>query len=487
MTGEELLNLLQEIQVTRCETQTLEIKATEKGCPKRLYDTLSSFSNQDDGGTIVFGVDEGNGFAECGVYDPQDLQKKINDHCLQMEPVIRPVLTVAEKGGKCFVAAEIPGMELSIRPCYYRGKGQMKGAYVRVGDSDEPMTDYEIYSYEAFRRKYQDDIRAVPRAMLTVLDPILLEDYLHNLKLQKPNLSALDDQTIYELMSITRQGEVTLSAVMLFCRYPQVFFPQLCITAVVLPGNEDGSVGMAGERFIDNQRIEGTIPEMLEQTIAFVRKNMKLKTIINPETGKREDRTEYPVTAIREAVLNTLVHRDYSVYTEGMPIQIRMYPDRIEMHNPGGIYGRIRIDQLGRKQPDTRNLVLATAMKVLKITENRYSGIPTIRHAMADYGLREPVFEDHRGSFSVTFYNETIQQNTTPTEKLSDKEKALLRFLTTPHTRQEIIAHLGLQKSPAYAVQRYVKPLQAKGLIKLTIPEKPGSPKQNFYCGKIPD
>ena len=484
MTSEELLNLLQEIQVTRCETQTLELKAAEQGCPKRLYDTLSSFSNQDDGGTIVFGIDESNGFTECGVYDPQDLQKKINEHCLQMEPVIRPVLTVAEKDGKCFVAAEIPGMELSIRPCYYRGKGQMKGSYVRVGDSDEPMTDYEIYSYEAFRRKYQDDIRVVPRAMLTTLDPILLEDYLHKLKVQKPNLSALDNQTIYELMSITRQGELTLSAVMLFCRYPQVYFPQLCITAVVLPGNEVGSVGMAGERFIDNQRIEGTIPEMLEQTIAFVRKNMKIKTIINPETGKREDRTEYPVTAIREAVLNTLVHRDYSVHTEGMPIQIRMYPDRIEMHNPGGIYGRIRIDQLGRMQPDTRNPVLATAMEVLKITENRYSGIPTIRHAMADYGLREPVFEDHRGSFSVTFYNETIQQNTTPTEKLSDKEKALLRFLTTPHTRQEIIAHLGLQKSPAYAIQRYVKPLLAKGLIKMTIPERPGSPKQKFYSGK---
>ena len=113
MTSEELLNLLQEIQVTRCETQTLELKAAEQGCPKRLYDTLSSFSNQDDGGTIVFGIDESNGFAECGVYDPQDLQKKINEHCLQMEPVIRPVLTVAEKDGKC-CKKTAPAV---IRPC----------------------------------------------------------------------------------------------------------------------------------------------------------------------------------------------------------------------------------------------------------------------------------------------------------------------------------------------------------------------------------
>ena len=64
MTKEELLEKLNEIQQTKCETQTLEIKAAKSGCPKRLYDTLSGFSNQDDGGIIVFGVDEENNYAE---------------------------------------------------------------------------------------------------------------------------------------------------------------------------------------------------------------------------------------------------------------------------------------------------------------------------------------------------------------------------------------------------------------------------------------
>ena len=309
MINEELKDLLEKIQKMKCETQNLELKSAESGCPKRLFDTLSSFSNQDDGGIIVFGVDEKQGYKETGVYDPQDIQKKINEQCLQMEPVVRPLISVFEKNEKFFVSAEIPGIDFTSRPCYYKGKGRLKGSYTRIGDSDEPMTEYEVYSYEAFRRKYQDDVREVSRATITSLDHQKLSDYILRLKTGKPHLAAIDDETIYELMSIKRNSKITLSAVMLFSPYPQAYFPQLCITAIVVPGTELGSEGTAGERFSDNQRIEGTIPDMLNEAIRFIRRNMKTKTIIDPETGQREDRTEYPITAVREAILNALVHR----------------------------------------------------------------------------------------------------------------------------------------------------------------------------------
>ena len=479
MTKEELLEKLDEIQDSKCETQMLEIKAAEQGCPKRLYDTLSSFSNQDDGGIIVFGVDEKENYNECGVYDPQDIQKKINEQCLQMEPVVRPLLTVAEKEGKYFVSAEVPGIDLADRPCYYQGRGRLKGSYIRVGDSDEPMTEYEVYSYEAFRKKYQDDIREVPRASLKVLDQELLETYINRLKAEKPNISALADETIYELMSITKDGMVTLSSLLLFCKYPQAYFPQLCITAVVLPGDEIGEIGEYGERFVDNKRIEGNIPEMLDQALAFVRKNMRIKTIINPNSGKREDRTDYPIIAVREALLNTLVHRDYSIHTEGMPIQILMYPDRIEIRNPGGIYGRLRVDQLGKMQPDTRNPVLVTALEVMGLTENRYSGIPTIRRSMKDFNLEDPVFADERGTFTVILYNRDSIRDNTSQREMTEKEEELLNFLKIPRSRNEIAEHLGIG-TIAYVMQTYINPLVEKGLVRLTIPEKPKSPKQRF-------
>lgn len=81
---------------------------------------------------IVFGVDEKQGFREVGVYDPQDLQKQVNNQCLQMDPVVRPLFTVLEKDGKSFVAAEIPAVDLAERPCYYKGVGRIKGSYIRA-------------------------------------------------------------------------------------------------------------------------------------------------------------------------------------------------------------------------------------------------------------------------------------------------------------------------------------------------------------------
>ena len=400
MTEEELIGKLEMIQRMKSESNILELKSAEKGCPQHLYDSLSSFSNQDEGGIIIFGINEKQDYKEVGVYDPQDIQKKINEQCLQMEPIVRPLLTVAQKDGKAFVSAEIPGVDLTDRPVFYKGKGRLKGSYTRVGDSDEPMTEYEVYSYEAYRKKYQDDIRGVQRATLLSLNQEKLALYIDLLKRGKPNLSNMDNASIYELMSVTRNNEVTLSAAMIFSPYPQAYFPQLCITAIAVPGTEIGCIGDSGERFLDNQRIEGNISEMLDEAISFVKRNMKNKTIINPETGVREDRTDYPITAVREAIVNALVHRDYSIHTEGMPIQIIMYEDRMEIKNPGGIYGRIKVDQLGKMQPDTRNPVLALALETLRITENRYSGIPTIRREMEKFHLREPEFADDRHGLS---------------------------------------------------------------------------------------
>lgn len=218
---------------------------------------------------------------------------------------------------------------------------------------------------------------------------------------------------------------------------------------------------------------------MLEQAISFVKKNMRTMTIVNPYNGKREDKTEYPITAIREAVINALVHRDYSIHTEGMPIQIIMYEDRMEIKNPGGIYGRIRVDQLGKMQPDTRNPVLASELEMLKVTENRYSGIPTIRREMEKYNLIAPEFVDERGSFTVIFYkgnNKEVKDQSS----ILDDEKNLLLFCKTPRTRKEICDYLGLS-SVTYAIKTYIMPLVESGKIRMSNPEKPKSSKQLYY------
>ena len=97
MTTEELFELLEQVQKMKCETNTLELKSAASGCPKRLYDTFSSFSNQDEGGTIVFGVKEEDDYNEVGVYDVHDLQKKINEQALQMVRMVSVMLFPSER------------------------------------------------------------------------------------------------------------------------------------------------------------------------------------------------------------------------------------------------------------------------------------------------------------------------------------------------------------------------------------------------------
>lgn len=475
MTSVELLGLIEKVINARAEYQYIEIKAAKKGCPERLYDTLSSFSNRDDGGIIIFGIDEQAGFERCGVYDLQDIQLKITEQCDAMIPKVRPLFSYAELGnGRWVCSIEVPAIDIAERPCFYSGKGRLKGSYVRVGTNDEPMTEYEIYSYEAYRKKYQDDIRVIPRVSASAIQSDQLEKYVSLLKENKPNLSSLEQDQIMELMSLKVGNGYTLLATLLFGLYPQAFFPQLCIIATAYPGESIEEIDDEAERFSDNERIEGTIQDILPHALAFVRRNTKTKTIIDYQSGKRTDLPEYPAIAVREVLINALVHRDYSIHTEGMPIQLRIFSNRIEVTNPGGLYGRISLDQLGKTQPDTRNPALATALEVLKMTENRYSGIPAIRRTMQEYGLPMPQFEDCRGVFKVTLWNKR-----TPENKNLVTEDDILSFCNVWRTRQEIADRLGI-KSVAYAVKTYIMPLVIDKKIAVSNPDHLRSPNLKF-------
>ena len=441
-----------------------------------MYDTLSAFSNQDSGGVILFGLDERKNFEAVGVYDVHDLQKRVNEQCKQMVPLVRPIFTVVDYQGHPVVSAEIPSVDIGERPCYYSGVGRIRGSYVRAGDSDEPMSEYEIYSYKAYRKKYQDDIRLNDQCSFKSIDQNLFQAYVEKVISQKPNLARLPKEEIWELLNLVKEGTPTLTCILLFSLYPQIFYPQYTINAMLIPGNERGDALTDGTRFLANRRIEGTIPEMLQETMVFLEKHMDIRTVIRPETGERADQTEYPVTALREAVLNALIHRDYSCHTESMPIEILMFYNRIEIRSPGGLYGRVRLEQLGRMQPDTRNPVLARAMETLGYTENRYSGIPTIRRVLKEAGMPEPVFQNLRNQFCVIFYKKQVE----PEISVPTPERDLLEFCRTPRSRKEIADYLGI-KTVFYASKTYIEPLLKTGALSMTKPEKPRSKDQKYY------
>lgn len=486
MQKEELVYIINQLQNYQCDMQIIEVKAAHTGYPTRLYDSLSSFSNQDGGGVIIFGVDENRMFAVVGVYNPQDLMHRVLEQCKQMQPAVRPLFTVCDLGGKVVVSAEIPGVDVADRPVYYMGTGRLKGSFIRVDAVDEPMSDYEIYSYDAYHRRIRDDIRINENATMSQMDTEKINKYLSVVKEDKPNLSQFNDNEILQLMGIMKDTIPTLAGILCFSKYPQAVFPQLCITVVVLQGTEIGQTGADGERFLANKRIEGPIEQMLDDTMLFVQKNMNVNTIIDKD-GKRNDKYEYPLPAIREAVQNALIHRDYSIHTEGTPVRIIMYNGRMEIINSGGLCGTLTFNRFGKVPADTRNQTLMNILEILNLAENRYSGIPVIRMAMQSANLPAPKFENKRGTFIVTLENGSrIKGSRVFDKRVSAKAfnkrrtigEALLEFCVTPRSREEIIGFVGMTRS--YTMKTIVRPLVEAGKLKVTIPDNPKSQSQKY-------
>lgn len=476
MQTKELINLIDNIVSLKTETNNIEFKKAKDGVPENLYDTFSSFSNT-SGGIIIFGVDEKNNYAICGITNPDIFQKKITEQSLMMEPKIRPIITICEYDGKIIASAEIPELDVFNKPCYYSGKGKMKGSYIRVGDADLPMTDYEIYSFDAFKYKTEDELRSKERIEKDIFNEISIHSFLDKIISVKPNLINLDRDTILKMNGIIDKNNYpTVCGILNFGKYPQIFSPNLDIVAVRCSTNEYGVEDQNGIRFLDNKRLDGTISEMLKLAISFVINNIKKATRIN-DRGIREDVLEYPIKAIREIILNSLIHRDYSIHTENESIRLTIFDDRIEISNPGGLYGRLSIDELGKVHSDIRNPFIASILEILEVTENRYSGIPTIYAEMKKAGLMEPKFESVRGTFKVTLYNSK------KTDIINDNFVSKIKaYCKTPRTKESLAKFFGYdEKHPAYFINSYVIPLIEQGILAYAIPSKPRSKNQKIY------
>ncbi len=480
MTEEELVELVDRVVSLKTETNNIEFKKAKNGVPENLYDTFSSFSNT-SGGIIIFGIDEKDNYSVCGITNPDDFQKKITEQTRMMEPNIRPAITIAKYRGKVIASVEIPELDVFNKPCYYRGKGKMKGSYIRVGDADLPMTEYEIYSFDSFKYKSEDELRMKDRIDSDFLNDILINSFIDKITSLKPNLMNMDRDQILQMNGILDKNKrPTLCGVLNFGKYPQYFSPNLDIVAVRCAGKEYGVESSDGIRFIDNKRLDGTIQDMLKQAMSFVMNNTKKSTKID-RNGNRADVSEYPVKAIREIILNALIHRDYSIHTENDPIRLTIFDDRIEISNPGGLYGRLTLNELGKVHSDIRNPFIASILETLDVTENRYSGIPTIYAEMRKAGLADPKFEDERGTFKVTLYNR--KKDKTRDEAFVEKIK---KYCTIPRTKEEIAKFLGFDdKHPAYCINTYIMPLINDGILSFTIPDKPKSKNQKIYTTEI--
>jgi ATP-dependent DNA helicase RecG len=145
MSPEEVRELIADVQRRRGESESIEVKAACGGTPKRLYESLSAFGNRTGGGVVLFGLDESGGFAVSGVGNVQRLQEDITHLASsEMEPPLRPKFTADEIDGRTVIAVEIDELSATHKPYFYKPAGLPKGAYLRVGNTNRQMTDYEV-------------------------------------------------------------------------------------------------------------------------------------------------------------------------------------------------------------------------------------------------------------------------------------------------------------------------------------------------------
>lgn len=149
-----------------------------------------------------------------------------------------------------------------------------------------------------------------------------------------------------------------------------------------------------------------------------------------------------------------------------------MYQDRLMIENPGSLFGRGTIENLGNIGMDVRNPYLCSALEILSESENRYSGIPIMREEMGKYSLYPPFFESRDGVFRVTFYNSIKRE-----EEINDQD--ILSFCSLPRSRKELVSRFSFE-SLSYFMKKYVNPLLESGMLKMTIPSKPNSKNQKF-------
>jgi ATP-dependent DNA helicase RecG len=195
---------------------------------------------------------------------------------------------------------------------------------------------------------------------------------------------------VLEKLELIKDGRPTWASILLFHRYPQQFLSQTVIHCGKF--KEETIV-------IDDRMIEGTLTDQIEEVMDFIRKNINVKFVM---TGKpaREEVWDYPLEALREAVINAVCHRDYTAPSN---TEVRIYDDELIVWNPGGLPMGLTVEDLYKPHPSVlRNKGIGGIFYDMGLIEQWGSGIEKMRKACEKAGISEPKFEEDQG-FRVIF------------------------------------------------------------------------------------
>ncbi|WP_430647258.1 ATP-binding protein [Agromyces sp. GXS1127] len=405
----DLGDLMGRLRTVGTELTNVEVKAAVTALPKSIWPTVSAFSNH-AGGVIILGLREDGGFAPAPGFDAEAIRNAVADafrprrHNEIAGPITpRPIGTidVGEVDGSPVVVVDVEELPPNQKPAFVTTQGKESGTYERVGDGDRRTSTYGVFLLSTSGHQPRDDLRAVEGATLADLDQREMHRFIERLERTRPrSIAGLDspEQILRRHNVLSRdESTPTVAGLLALGRYPQQFLPQAMITFAVYPGRSKSTI-VGDVRMLDRKVIEGPIPVMVEDAVRAVLDNLKTRRV--SRGAGASDEPEVPVDAIREAVVNALTHRDYSEWALGEQVRVEMYPDRIEIANPGDIWGGRRVVDLFDGVSRSRNAVLAALLtEVLlpgrdeTVSENAGSGVPRMAGALGRAGLGAPIFD----------------------------------------------------------------------------------------------
>ena len=262
----------------------------------------------------------------------------------------------------------------------------------------------------------------------------------------------------------------TLAGVVLFAEKPEIFLPEHTITAECFSGTPEDGISLDKIVGDGRENITGPLFDTVEACMNFYKKHVAKVPRI--KGFQRTEDYEYPEVVIREAIVNALVHRDYTV---GAHISFRMFRDRIIIKSPGHLLSPNTIERVRRFDVTSvrRNQRIAAAAQGMKLMEREGYGIPNMPSQLEKYGLRPPNFDYDGGYFVVTFYG---RKKLPPVEELNERQKMAIEYINDSGkiTTKEYTKLVGVSLITA---KRDLLDLKNKKIIKFV-----GSPKTGYYC-----
>ena len=266
------------------------------------------------------------------------------------------------------------------------------------------------------------------------------------------------------------------AGVLFFAKEVGRFFPQAYVTCLLAKGTDKVNI-------LDRKDFAGGLVSDIEESLRFIERNTR--TGYRIEKLRREDVPEYPMRALREAITNAVMHRDY--FEAGANVFVEIYGDRIEVSNPGGLPKGLSKEELGTRSV-RRNPLIADLLHRIALIEKAGTGIRRMIEDARKHKCPEPKFTVN-GFFTATFWpNVEIARKIIPQvtgevgEQVGeqvDEQVTILKFCSTPRRKQEILAQLGLR--PVYLnFKRHIQPMVEQGFLEMTIPDKPRSSKQRY-------